>query len=171
MAIQNVSVVYSDERAAVKRKAIEQRATWMALTYKEGLKDGANMESITRRAITTTGSIRGAELKASMKDLGNCLEFRDAFLGNPVSRTTFQMEFVSCDEDELNVNFHYCPLLAAWQKLGIDEETCVKLCDMAMDGDRAIAAGAGLKLDISETIAQGCPSCRLRFHKQQKTAK
>jgi hypothetical protein len=36
---------------------------------------------------------------------------------------------------------------------------------MAMEGDRGIAEAMGLKLDLNETIAQGCQSCKLRFHK------
>jgi hypothetical protein len=39
------------------------------------------------------------------------------------------------------------------------------LCDIAMDGDRGIAEVMGLKLELGETIAQGCPACKLHFHK------
>lgn len=168
MAIRNVSVVHSDEKALIKRKAIEDRATWMGRIYEEGVKDGVDMETIIRRAINATGLAKGATVKGNCKDSTNCIEFCQAFLGNPVSRTTFQMEFETCTEDELKVNFHYCPLVEAWQKIGYDEATCAKLCDMAMDGDRAIAEGAGLKLDIPEKISEGGSCCRLHFHKVDK---
>ena len=36
---------------------------------------------------------------------------------------------------------------------------------MAMDGDRGIAEANGLKLTLTDTIAKGCETCRLHFHK------
>mgnify|MGYP000580695362 FL=1 len=68
-------------------------------------------------------------------------------------------------ESEVLVDFHYCPLLTAWKKLGFDDETCALFCDIAMDGDRGIAEGMGLQLDLTETLAEGCPICKLRFYK------
>ena len=66
---------------------------------------------------------------------------------------------------ETSVDFHYCALLSAWKKLGFDDETCAKLCDIAMDGDRGIAVAMGLTLDLTDTIAKGCATCKLCFHK------
>ena len=54
MAIKNVSLVY-DEKVNINRKAIEHRATWMGLTYDEGVKAGVDAEGITRKAIARTG--------------------------------------------------------------------------------------------------------------------
>ena len=82
-----------------------------------------------------------------------------------VGKSTFQMDVTECTKDDLKIEFHYCPLLAAWKKQGIDDETCAKLCDMAMDGDRGIAESMGLTLDLTDTIAKGCPVCKLHFHK------
>jgi hypothetical protein len=75
------------------------------------------------------------------------------------------MDTISADHDNVKVNFHYCALVNAWQKLGFDDKTCGLFCDMAMDGDRGIAEAMGLKLELSETIANGCASCKLHFHK------
>ena len=69
------------------------------------------------------------------------------------------------DSSNVSVDFHYCALVSAWKKLGFDDATCDKLCDMAMDGDRGIAEAMGLKLDLTDTIAKGCSSCKLHFHK------
>ena len=81
------------------------------------------------------------------------------------------MKVTECDKDNLKIQFHYCPLLNAWKKLGFDDETCAKLCDIAMDGDRGIAESMGLTLDLKETIAQGCQTCNLHFHKQAMETK
>ena len=45
----------------------------------------------------------------------------------------------ACGDGKLSVEFHYCPLVAAWKKLGASDEECAVLCDIAMDGDRESA--------------------------------
>lgn len=163
MAIKNISVVY-DEKVNINRKAIGHRATWMGLTYKEGVEAGVDAEGIARKAISTTGCLDGESIIASCQDATDCRQFKDAFLSDLV-KSTFQMEIPKVTEDELYIDFHYCPLLAAWQKLGFDDATCEKLCDMAMDGDRGIAKTVGLKMELTDTIAKGCPTCKLHFYK------
>ena len=155
MAIKNVSLVY-DEKVNINRKAIEHRATWMGLTYDEGVKAGVDAEGIARRAIKRTGNFHGTGFKASCADPSDLRDFEGAFLDD-LGKSTFQMD--------MKIEFHYCPLLSAWKKQGFDDETCAKLCDMAMDGDRGIAEAMGLKLDLTDTIASGCPVCKLHFHK------
>ena len=81
-----------------------------------------------------------------------------------VDRKEFEMELDN-RADEIHIDFHYCPLVSAWQKIGCDEERISKLCDMAMDGDRGIVATNGLKLDLMETIADGYPTCKMLIHK------
>lgn len=163
MAIKNINMVY-DENVENNRKAIEHRATWMGLTYDEGVKAGIDAESIARKAVSKTGCIQGETIKAKCLDSTDCKQFKEAFL-DTLGMTTFQMNFTEVTEDDLKIEFNYCPLLAAWQKLGFSDETCAKLCDIAMDGDRNIAKTVGLKLDLTDTIAQGCPTCKLHFHK------
>jgi sulfur relay (sulfurtransferase) complex TusBCD TusD component (DsrE family) len=75
------------------------------------------------------------------------------------------MDGISADKDNVKTSFHYCALVSAWQKLGFDDETCALLCDMAMDGDRGIAEAMSYKLNLTDTIARGCPDCKLHFHK------
>ena len=87
--------------------------------------------------------------------------FREETAGKVVvmGRKTFEKEIIEMKESEVLVDFHYCPLLTAWKKLGFDDETCALFCDIAMDGDRGIAEGMGLQLDLTETLAEGCPIC------------
>ena len=47
------------------------------------------------------------------------------------------------DKDNLKVDFHYCALVSAWKKLGVDDAKIAKFCDIAMDGDRGIAESMG----------------------------
>ena len=163
MAIKNRSTVY-DEKVDSNRAALEHRATWMGLTYDEALKAGADAEAITRNAIKRTGYIHGAAKKAACADPQKLCEFSKVFV-NDLTKSTFQMDYTNCTDEDFEVEFHYCPLVAAWQKLGFDDETIAKLCDMAMDGDRAIVEPMGYKFELTETIAAGDPICRLHFHK------
>jgi hypothetical protein len=153
-----------DEVTEVNRAQIEHRASWMGLIYDEMKKDGLDAEAIIRRAIKRFGNIRGEYYRKKCTESGNCEQFRNVFPG-AVSVKTFDMHPINADKANLNVDFHYCALVSAWQKLGFDDDTCALLCDMAMDGDRGIAEAMGLKLDLVETIAQGCDTCKLHFHK------
>ena len=163
MAIKNVALKTGNEKANINRSQVEHRATWMALTYEEAKKAGADAETITRKAIKRTGNIHGLGWKEKTGDISNLTNFDNVFF-NDIGKATFEIE-TSSTIDDVYAEFHYCPLLAAWQKMGYDDETCALLCDMAMDGDRGIAESIGYKLDLTDTIAKGCATCKLHFHK------
>lgn len=164
MAIENTARITNDNEVNINRNAIEHRATWMGLIYQEAQKAGADAEAICRAAIKRCGNIHGGNFKAMCEDPTDVRQFRAAFLPE-LGVKTFEMEITDCDEDNLHIDFHYCALVNAWKKLGIDDETCATLCDIAMDGDRGIAEGMGYELALTDTIAKGCPSCKLHFHK------
>jgi len=153
-----------DEAAEVNRAQIEHRATWMGLIYDEMKKAGLDAEGIIRKAIKRCGHMHGEIFKKKCADPNNCEDFRKAFLGD-LGVKTFNMHNITADKDNVKTNFQYCALVNAWQKLGFDDKTCDLLCDMAMDGDRGIAEAMGLKFDLASSIAQGCPECKLHFHK------
>lgn len=148
----------------LSRAHIEHRAVWMGLIFNETEKVGVDAEDITRKAISRCGSIHGDGYKASCKVPGDFQEFKATFL-NGIAIKTFEMDNIQVNSDELSVEFHYCPLVNAWKKLGFSDEKCAKLCDITMDGDRAIAEVMALKLDLSDTIAKGNNTCKLRFYK------
>lgn len=156
-----------DEVVEVNRAQIEHRATWMGLIYDEMLKAGIDAETIIRKAIRRCGRLHGENFKKKCADPENCADFERAFLGgeHAVGPRTFNMKNIKADHDNVTVNFNYCALVNAWQKLGFDEKTIDLLCDMAMDGDRGIADAMGLKLDLGNTIAKGCATCDLHFRK------
>ena len=52
----------------------------------------------------------------------------------------FEMDIKRCNDDHLDIDFHYCPLAKAWQKQGYSDGGEIRLlCDHAMFGDRGIA--------------------------------
>lgn len=153
-----------EEKVDIARSCIEHRAIWMALFYDEMVKAGVpNAEEITRNAIYRCGLYHGGIFKEMCAGSTDCRVFSAAFMPE-IDRKEFEMDLDN-REDEIHIDFHYCPLVSAWQKIGCDEERISKLCDMAMDGDRGIVAANGLKLDLMETIADGYPTCKMLIHK------
>lgn len=164
--ISNNPKITNDELVNVNRSAIEHRAIWMGLTYMEGKKAGADAEKIARAAVAQTGRQHGVGFKAKMKNPGKIKEFADVFL-IPLGIKTFEMEIKTKNDDTLEIQFHYCPLVAAWLKAGVPKEEIPKLCDIAMDGDRNIAKTVGAEFKLGKTIAAGDPICEVNFYKKK----
>jgi predicted ArsR family transcriptional regulator len=167
--IDNKITIKGDPVVDIQRGAIGHRATWTGLTYTKAREAGKaeEAEKIIREAITETGQIQGAEIKSQCQDPESVTCFSDTFFTPNVVKT-FEVEFKNKTEDRLDIEFHHCPLLKAWQDLGFDDETCEKLCDIAMDGDRNIAKAMGLEFHLGDTIANGCKTCEISFFKKGK---
>ena len=162
--IKNEAKLLDDAVTNARRSAFELRATWMAEFYLEAKKDGIDLEPIMRRAIRKVGSRNGqAELDAQGGDL--CVScFGKNFMKVP--GTTFEMQPTRDENGEFDVDFHYCPLLTAWQKLGLDQETCALLCDIAMEDDRGMSETLGLDFQLPQRISMGDDVCTLCFKKK-----
>lgn len=151
------------------RKAIEHRATWMYLLLKEARERGLDWDDFGRAAVRKTGSIHGLLKKEKMVDPGSMEEFTTVFAGE-TSRGVFEMEVQAADEEKYHLDFHYCPLVSAWQKLGATQEEIEQLCDIAMDGDRGVADQfPEFEFSLGKTIAGGDEMCEIRFDKKSKT--
>ena len=153
-----------EEKIDLARGCIEHRATWMALTYDEMERCGCDAEKVTRAAIKKCGNIHGLKFKSNCENPESAKDFSAAFLPED-GKKNFEINIVDVDDDNLKLEFHYCALVNAWQKLGIKDDKLALFCDMAMDGDRGIAESMGMTLELSDTIAKGCPTCKLHFHK------
>lgn len=162
-AIVNKATI-NEETVTLVRQAIEHRATWMALTYAEMEKAGADAEKITRAAVRKCGNIHGLRFKDQCRNPSDLSEFREVFL-TETGVKVFEMSVFGVDQGNVKAEFHYCPLISAWKKLGLDDERIALLCDIAMDGDRGIAQSMGVGFDLTDTIAKGCKTCKIHFHK------
>lgn len=151
------------------RKAIEHRATWMYLLLVEARQRGLDWDDFARAAVRATGAIHGQAKRERLEDPGDMEEFSRGFAAG-TSRGVFEMEVVAADAEKYYLDFHYCPLVNAWQKLGATPEEIRQLCDIAMDGDRGIAAQfPEIEFSLGETIAAGHPVCQIRFDKRRKS--
>jgi hypothetical protein len=146
------------------RGTLEHRAAWLYLILKEVEKKGVAWEDVGSPAVKACGNMHGKKLvdlsgTSSLKGLKRNLFTKPA-------QMMFDMKILKSSDNELSIDFGYCPLVAAWQKLGCNDEEIARLCDIAMEGDRGIAESFGGKLELSETIANGNKQCQLRFIKE-----
>lgn len=165
--IKNNPTIVNEEIINVNRSAIEHRATWMGLSFEEAKKAGTDGEKILRAAVAKTGCLHGAIIREKLTKPVRLDKFADAFL-SPVAVKTFEMEFQTRTPEALEIHFHYCPLVSGWIKAGIPLKDIPTLCDIAMDGDRNIAATAGVEFSLGKTIANGDTVCEVNFYKKKK---
>ena len=146
------------------REQLEHRAFWLYLLCKEAKKKGLEWEEFAPAAITECGLTQGQNLVEkggtdSLKGLRKTLFTKAAQL-------VFEMDVRKSTDDELDIDFHYCPLVKAWQKAGCSDEEIAMLCDIAMCGDHGIGECYGSVLDLPRCIAKGDEVCSLRYHKK-----
>ena len=156
-----------DEIADVCRAQSEHRGMWVGLIFDELKKTGADAEGIYRRAIRRRGVIQGKNLREKCADPKNYNEFKKAFESGGLTNRIFNAKNASSDEDNFKIEFQFCAMVSAWQKLGFDDETCALLCDMALEMDIGVADGMGddMKFNMAETIGKGNSCCRLHYYK------
>jgi hypothetical protein len=145
------------------RGTLEHRATWLYLLLKEGEKRGVPWEEIGYPAIHACGSLHGSDLVASGGTTS--LKGLKRKLFTLPAQWVFEMKILESSDNTLAIDFGYCPLVAAWQKLGCSDDEIHRLCDIAMEGDRGIAQRFGAQLALEGTIAQGDAKCGVRFSK------
>ena len=143
------------------RAQLEHRAHWLYLLCDEAGKRGLDWKEFGYPAIRRCGLSQGEGLVKkggtdSLKGLRKTLFTKPAQL-------VFEMKIQRCDDDHLDIDFHYCPLVKAWQKQGCSDEEICRLCDHAMCGDRGIAESFGCQLELPKTIAKGDGVCQIRF--------
>ena len=154
------------------RNFFEHRALWLYFLYDEARKKGARPESFAPAAIRRCGIYHGMRALtgkdaavSSVTGGGSCRLMRKKLFPS-AGKAIFEMEFLKLDDDAFDVDFHYCPLVNAWQKQGCSGEEIDKLCDWAMEGDRGIAESFGCELELKKTIAKGDGVCQIRFKRK-----
>jgi len=146
------------------REISGRRASTIALMIEEAKELGLD-ESFARRAIYRYGEFFGKAFFEKLNDPTDLEEFTKYF-GTDHNRDIYEMETVEATKDRLHIDFHYCPYVEQWAKMGIPQEEIANLCDIAMEGDRAIGdAFPAFKFTLGKTIAQGHPVCELLFEK------
>jgi len=165
--INNTPKIKDNQMVNVRRSDIGQRAEWLFYMYKAAKEKGVDLEEIARNGIYEVGCVRGDEMMKDMRDKSDLQELCKCYYENLPGMKAFEKTIEKDTPEEFIMDFHYCPLVAAWQKHTDDEELIKKLCDIAMDGDRGIFSRVpGAEFHLDSTIASGAPVCRLRMTKK-----
>ena len=164
MTIENKATI-REPHVDDMRSAIEHRATWMYLLMDEARKRGLGWDDFARAAVLRCGRFHG---DAKFEKTDDLTVFSKSF-ANELYRKIFEMDMKEVTKDRFVVEFHYCPLVAAWKKQTNDEKDIEKLCDIAMDGDRGIVSMfPDFEFALEETIAQGKPICRIVITRKKR---
>jgi hypothetical protein len=156
------------------RNFFEHRALWMYFLCDEARKAGAKPEKFAAAAIRRCGHFHGGRALSgkdsavaleNIQQKGNCRLLKKKLFPRP-GQMIFEMKVLRITDDNFDVDFHYCPLVAAWKKQGCSDEECDKMCDWAMEGDRGIAEAFGCELELPKTIAKGDGICQIRFKRK-----
>ena len=161
MSIKNHAIIKNPLIRSI-RELLEHRALWMYLLCDEAKKKGLPPEEYAPEAIKRCGIYQGAELRKKAGG-GDSLKGLKKTLFSKFAQWVFEMDIKRCTDDNLDIDFHYCPLVKAWQKQGCSDEEIELLCDHAMCGDRGIAESFGCTLQLHKTIAKGDEICEIRF--------
>lgn len=145
------------------RAQLGHRAIWLYLLCDEAGKRGLKWEDFAPDAIRRCGLSQGAELVKKGKT--DSLKGLRRTLFTKPAQFVFEMDVKESTDDKLSIDFHYCPLVKAWQDAGCTDEEIARLCDIAMCGDHGIGACYGAVLDLPKCIAKGDDICALRYHK------
>ena len=140
----------------------EHRAEWLYLILDEARKQGLSWATFAPHAIYRCGAFHGDSLAGSVDKAEGLVALRKKLFSG-MGRRVFEMEILRSNANELKVEFHYCPLVSAWKKVGASDAEIGELCDIAMRGDAGIAESFGARLELGDVIAKGGGVCRLRF--------
>lgn len=151
---------------AAIREQLEHRALWLQLLCDEAAQHGLASGEYAPDAIRRCGLYQGGELRRRAGGGASLRGLKKALFTKP-AQWVFEMEILRCEDDHLDIDFHYCPLVKAWQKQGCSDEEISMLCSHAMCGDAGIAASFGCELELPATIADGADHCEIRFVRRE----
>lgn len=129
------------------------------------LRDEVGEEKAT--AIMKNGIIKGGkDLAVKFTDFapGDLKGLKEAFLGSiPDNGSIFSPEVVKCDDDDLIIQFHSCPLKEAYEEMGLDDEEKEKILAIAAAIDGGLFGSAGFNFTSTtwKPGQEGC--CRLHI--------
>lgn len=149
-----------DPTIAIHRGEFEHRALWLLLLCREAEKKGLKWEDFASEAIAENGRLDGKNLIAAG---GPTLKGLYDIVFTPLTQQIFEMNIKEHTDNTMFIDFHYCPLVKAWQKQGCTDKEIARLCDIAMCGDHYIAKSYGGTLELPQCIAKGDKVCELKF--------
>lgn len=147
-----------NETTEAVRSAIEDRAAYLYFLLKEmeAALGAEEAERLASRAVYRYGQTKGQR----MGSLATPADFI-AHQMRPGRQEIFDKEAIEAGETRGEIRFYYCPLVAAWKRLGSTPEELSRLCDIAMQGDHGMISNTQMTLKVPRSIARGDPYCQL----------
>lgn len=150
-----------------QRNICQRRASTISYMIEEAKNQGIS-DDFARRAIYRYGKDIGEEMLRIITDPSDLAEFRHLFAAIP-HRDIYEMTLEENNQDSFLIHFHYCPYVEEWKKQGYSGDDLAHLCDITMEGDRAVAdCFQNFKFQLGKTIAQNNDVCEIFFTKKEK---
>lgn len=159
MADENKEMIAYEDAIQLVRGAIEDRATWFHLLTKQMTEAGVDAEAIARKAIREFGCLKSDKMVAT-----DDMEYFIKQFAHKLVFNVFGMEIVEVTQDKAIVQFHKCPLVDAWKRLGCSPERVDYLCDWAVEGDYGVMKNfPSFEFTPEQRLATGAACCRMVF--------
>lgn len=153
--------------AILYRHTLATSAQKSALNAMEFEKRGIPYEDVYRTTSRQL-AVRNAEtFRSRMTDTNDLRQWGSAMTAAKLGVEAFGMEVRENTQECFSMDMHYCPHLQGWLNMGCSDEMCAKLCDMAMEGDFAMAHAMGYELENPLRLANGDSVCRVIYRRKK----
>lgn len=152
--------------AMLYRRTLASAARKSALNAVEFEKRGIPYEDVYRCTSRQLAAENARSFRAHMQDPEDLSQW-GAQMTVELGREAFGMEVLECTHDCFAMDMHFCPHLKGWQEQGLSDEMCAKLCDLAMEGDFAMAREMGYELENPLRLANGDCACRVIYRRKE----
>lgn len=154
-----------NREAMLYRSALAGAAKKTGLNAVEFEKQGIPYEEVYRSSSRKLATENATNFRSKMQDPNDLSDWGKQMTPE-LGREAFGMEVRECTKDCFAMDMHFCPHLKGWQDLGLSDEMCAKLCDLAMEGDFAMAHEMGYELENPLRLANGDPVCRVIYRRK-----
>ena len=153
--------------AILYRRTLATAAQKSALNAIEFEKRGIPYEDVYR-STSRQLSVKNAEnFRSRMTDPDDLRQWGAAMTSAKMGVEAFGMVVLENTEECFAMDMHHCPHLQGWLNMGCSDEMCAKLCDMAMEGDFAMAEAMGYTLENPMRLANGDCACRVIYRRKK----
>lgn len=155
-----------DQNLAALREEIKNRAKIYVKLYEQLSAELGNEKAaeVFGRAVYERGRDKG---EALAKKIGapNLQKLARAFVEGKAQESPFGQEVVEVSDTRALLRLNGCPLVEAWDELGLSADEKKRMCDIACHIDFGKFETAGYKLKFKCRIAEGADSCDMELTK------
>lgn len=153
--------------ALLYRNTLASSAQKSALNALEFEKRGIPYEDVYRTTSRQLAQKNAEMFRGRMTNPEDLRQWGEAMTAAQMGVEAFGMEVLESTEDCFAMDMHFCPHLKGWQQIGCSDEMCAKLCDLAMEGDFAMAEAMGYELENPLRLANGDCACRVIYRRKK----